>query len=137
MEEALAGGEGEDPPHAARVRPQDRRPDQALPDALVEVKNATLFDGDRIRFPDAVSARGLKHLELLAAVVQQGLRGVMLYAINRPEGHAFSPADAIDPAYGRTLREVAAAGVEVLAVRIEHQGDQMGLGDEVALRLED
>lgn len=94
--------------------------DGAGPDALVEVKNVTLLDGDRLRFPDAVTERGRKHLELLAAACAQGLRGVILYALNRPEGAAFAPAAAVDPDYARCLREVAAAGVEVLAVRIAH-----------------
>ena len=37
----------------------------------VEVKNVTLLDGDCLRFPDAVSERGRKHLDLLAAAVGQ------------------------------------------------------------------
>jgi sugar fermentation stimulation protein A len=97
-----------------------RLEDGPAPDALVEVKNVTLLDGDYLRFPDAVTERGRKHLELLAAACSQGLRGVILFALNRPEGAMFAPAAAVDPAYSRCLRRVVAAGVEVLAVRIEH-----------------
>jgi sugar fermentation stimulation protein A len=104
-------------------------------DAYVEIKCVTLADGDRLRFPDAVTERGLRHLETLAALVAQGQRGVMVYALNRPEGGAFSPADAIDPAYGRRLREVHELGVELLAVRIAHQGRQMRVAGEVAVLL--
>jgi sugar fermentation stimulation protein A len=93
------------------------------PDALVEVKNATLLDGERIRFPDAVSERGKKHLDLLAEAVRQGLRGALLFAVNRPEGTFFAPAWRIDPAYAARLCEVAALGVEVLAVRIRHEAE--------------
>ncbi len=105
-------------------------------DAFIEVKNATLLDGECIRFPDAVSARGLKHLELLAALAETGVRAVMVYAVNRPEGTAFAPADAIDPAYGRRLREVTAQGVEVIAVRILHEENSSRVGSEVAVELE-
>jgi sugar fermentation stimulation protein A len=98
-------------------------------DALVEVKNVTLLDGDRIRFPDAVSERGRKHLDLLLAAVGQGLRGVILFAVNRPEGSLFAPAWDIDPLYGERLQQVAAAGVEVLAVRIRHTPDGMEAAD--------
>lgn len=90
------------------------------PDALVEVKNVTLLDGDRLCFPDAVSARGLKHLQLLRAAVAQGRRGVVLFAVNRREGGCFAPAWSIDPVYARGLVEVVTAGVEVLAVRVRH-----------------
>ena len=89
-------------------------------DVLVEVKNVTLLDEDCLRFPDAVSVRGLKHLGLLHAAVEQGRRGVILFALNRPEGDRFAPAWSIDPAYGTCLVEVAGAGVEVLTVRVRH-----------------
>ncbi len=102
-------------------------------DAYVEIKCVTLLDGDVLRFPDAVSARGLRHLDTLAALVAQGRRGVMVYALNRPEGEVFSPADAVDPAYGRRLREVAAAGVELLALRIEHVQQEMRVGPGVPI----
>ena len=105
-------------------------------DALVEVKNVTLLDGDRVRFPDAVSERGRKHLDLLLSAIGEGYRGVILFAVNRSEGHAFAPARAIDPAYSTRLLEVAAAGVEVLAVRIQHTADGMNVGDMLALELE-
>ncbi|MEW8425210.1 MAG: DNA/RNA nuclease SfsA [Candidatus Thiodiazotropha sp.] len=90
-------------------------------DAWVEVKNVTLWRGDGLSFPDAVTARGRKHLELLAAACGQGYRGVMVYALNRPEGDYFHPAEEIDPAYAETLRRVVReAGVEAIALRIAH-----------------
>jgi sugar fermentation stimulation protein A len=107
----------------------------ARPDALLEVKNCTLLDGDRLRFPDAVSLRGRKHLDLLAAAVAEGRRGVMLFALNRPEGTRFAPAWAVDPAYGRRLVEVSALGVEILAVRLRHTEDGLEVGEGVPLDL--
>jgi sugar fermentation stimulation protein A len=105
------------------------------PDALVEIKNCTLLDGDTLRFPDAVSLRGRKHLDLLAAALTQGLRAVMLFALNRPEGSHFAPAWTIDPDYGRRLAEVAELGVEVLAVRLRHTRDGLEVGAEVPIDL--
>lgn len=119
--------------HKARL---DMLLDQGrAPDAYVEVKCVTLFDGDRLRFPDAVTARGLRHLDTLAALVSAGHRGVMVYALNRPEGDSFSPADAIDPAYGARLREVQAAGVELLALRITHAGRGMQVSCQMPIAL--
>jgi sugar fermentation stimulation protein A len=90
------------------------------PDAYVEVKNVTLLEGDHLMFPDAVTTRGRRHLDVLAEACRRGYRGVMVYALNRPEGRCFSPAEAIDPDYAKRLREVAVQGVEPLAVRIVH-----------------
>ena len=103
-------------------------------DAYVEVKNVTLLDGDRLRFPDAVSERGRKHLDVLREAVDLGYRGMILFALNRPEGHGFSPAETIDPAYAQRLREVMASGVEAVALRIRHTDTGMrGEGREEVL----
>lgn len=83
----------------------------------VEVKNATMLEGDRVVFPDAVTSRGLKHLDELTAMVRAGHRAVMLFLVNRTDGRAFAPAAAIDPAYAAGLRSARRNGVEVLAYR--------------------
>ncbi|MEW8014266.1 MAG: DNA/RNA nuclease SfsA [Candidatus Sedimenticola endophacoides] len=98
-------------------------------DVLVEVKCATLWDGERLRFPDAVSERGRKHVELLRTLAGEGLRAVLVFAVNRPEGDCFSPAWEIDPDYSRALAVAAGEGVEVLALRIEHHARAMLGGD--------
>ncbi len=105
------------------------------PDALVEIKNTTLLDEDRVRFPDAVTVRGRKHLDLLLRAVEGGLRGVILFAVNRPEGRVFAPAWEVDPDYSRRLAEVAERGVEVLAVRVRHTPDGMAADGLVPLDL--
>ena len=89
-------------------------------DAYIEIKNTTLLDGDCIRFPDAITERGRKHLQLLLEAVIRGWRGVIIFAVNRPEGRAFEPAWEIDPDYSETLEIVAQLGVEVLATRLRH-----------------
>lgn len=83
----------------------------------VEVKNVTLVEGDLALFPDAVTTRGQKHLRELMEVVRQGHRGVIFYVVQRADGEAVAPADAIDPEYGRLLRLSAAQGVEAIAYR--------------------
>ncbi len=104
-------------------------------DAWVEVKNVTLWQGDFLTFPDAVTVRGRKHLELLSHACREGYRAVMIYALNRPEGEGFRPAEDIDPAYAKTLRRVVDQGVEVVAVRIGHSAQSMRVTDEVPVEL--
>lgn len=84
----------------------------------VEIKNTTLLEGNQVRFPDAVTERGRKHLRELEALVEEGHRGVLLFFVNRPEGKTFSPADVIDEAYGHALRQASRNGVELLAYRV-------------------
>lgn len=89
-----------------------------LPDCYVEVKNVTAaVSGGIALFPDAVSARGAKHLRELMHMVAAGHRAVIFYCVQRGDVNEVCPADEIDPDYGRTLREALAAGVEALAYR--------------------
>lgn len=90
------------------------------PHCYVEVKNTTLLVGDAVKFPDAVTERGRKHLELLALAVKRGYRGIVLFAVNRPEGRWFEPAAEVDPWYADTLGRVVNAGVEVIVARLRH-----------------
>ena len=81
----------------------------------VEVKNCTLVEGGIARFPDAVTVRGRKHLGELGRLVKAGHRAAMFFLIQRMDADLFRPADDIDPEYGRELRDVHAAGVEIVA----------------------
>jgi sugar fermentation stimulation protein A len=116
-------------PGHPRSRIDLRLTDGGAVDAWVEVKNTTLLLGAAVAFPDAVTERGRKHLGTLLHAVQGGERGVMLFAVNRPEGERFAPAWDIDPAYAERLAEVAARGVEVLAVRLVHTPSGIEVGD--------
>lgn len=89
--------------------------DDSRPDAYVEVKNCHFRrEGRLAEFPDCVTVRGVKHLKALERVVDQGLRAVMLFVVQRMDCDAFDTADDIDRAYGPALRDAAAHGVEVL-----------------------
>lgn len=81
----------------------------------VEVKNVTYKNGVRALFPDAVTARGLKHLRELVRIVEEGHRGVIFFCVNRADCEAMSPAREIDPRYADALEEAVDKGVECLA----------------------
>jgi len=86
----------------------------------VEVKNVTLTDGKGTAlFPDAVTARGLKHLHELENMVKQEDRAVMLYIVQRSDAVQFATADKIDPKYAAGLKQAMLNGVEVLCYRAE------------------
>jgi sugar fermentation stimulation protein A len=91
--------------------PRDTRP------AWVEVKSVTLAEGSRARFPDAVTRRGLRHLETLMELRSRGQRAVLLFVVQRGDCESVEPADNVDPDYGKALRAAARGGVEILAVR--------------------
>ena len=103
---------------------------------LVEVKNVTLCSASGIAsFPDAVTERGQKHLRELARAREEGCRAVIFFLVQRCEASAFTPADAIDPGYGRLLREVTMAGVEALAYRSVVTPEENSVGARIPVLL--
>ncbi len=110
------------------------------PPCLIEVKSVTSVLPDAegtptARFPDAPTARGTKHLLELARARQDGYRTAVCFVAQRADAQAFGPWDEIDPEFGRTLRAVAAAGVEVYAWRMEVTPDRIRLGESLPVRL--
>lgn len=102
----------------------------------VEVKSATMAQGEVALFPDAVTARGLKHLEELARVVEAGDRGVIFFFVSRGDSTRFAPADDIDPAYGEKLREVVERGVEALAYISQVEPTRLEIAGSIPVDLE-
>jgi sugar fermentation stimulation protein A len=91
------------------------------PPCYVEVKSVTLRrrpDGP-VEFPDAVTARGARHLSILAGLAATGVRAVLLFLAQRNDGAALAMADDIDPAYAAALDRAQAAGAEVICYGCE------------------
>ena len=89
-------------------------------DCYLEVKNVTAaVEGGVGWFPDAVTTRGTKHLNEMAAMVGAGHRAVLVFCVQRGDVDAVRPAGHIDPAYARAFDEARAAGVEVIALGAE------------------
>ena len=86
---------------------------------FLEVKNCSLADKRVAMFPDAVTARGTKHLLELAALKQQGHLAAVLFCVQRGDADCFMPAAHIDPLYAENLAKVAAGGVMVLAYQAD------------------
>ncbi len=82
---------------------------------FVEIKSVSLKLGSTIAFPDAVTARGTKHLHELIDMAHAGHRAVMLYIATRSDSKNFRIANEIDKIYFQTLKLAMSEGVEVLA----------------------
>ena len=67
-------------------------------------------------FPDAVTARGTKHLDELTREVAAGNRAAMVFLVQRPDCATFTPAADLDPTYAAALARARDAGVETICV---------------------
>lgn len=99
----------------------------------VEVKSVTLLGneastGDEVGigyFPDAVTSRGLKHLEVLQRLRAEGQRSILFFCVPHEGIKEVKVAEHIDPVYAEKLREVLSEGVEILAYQVEFQPQGM------------
>ncbi len=110
-------------------RARDARP------CFVEVKSASWAVDGVARFPDAPTARGLRHVEALASLLGEGARAVLLFVVQRGDCASVEPADDVDPRYGASLRDAARAGVEVLALRARVSPSRIALDGPIPVRL--
>jgi sugar fermentation stimulation protein A len=112
--------------------PGNDGPAEALPRLLLEVKSVTLVE-DRIGlFPDAVTARGARHVRELAELVEEGWEAAVLFVLQRDDADEIRAAAGIDPAFARALADAEAAGVRVLGRRCRVTREGVALGDPVA-----
>ena len=85
----------------------------------VEVKSASLVEegaeGGIARFPDAVTARGRRHVEELAALARAGERAAVVFIVQRPDATELRPQWGTDPAFAAALAAAERAGVLLLA----------------------
>ena len=105
-------------------------------DCYVEVKNVTLDCGDNhAQFPDAVTARGTKHLRELMAMVDHCHRAVLMFCVQLSSVETVSVAGQIDPLYAETLSAAMEHGVEVLAWQADLGGQGIRLARPVVLKI--
>ena len=102
---------------------------------FVEVKGVTLEEDGVVRFPDAPTLRGVKHLEELVKAHQAGYEAAVCFVIQMEDVRYFAPNDATHPEFGQALRQAAAAGVEVLAMDCAVTPGSLEIRNPVPIRL--
>ena len=102
---------------------------------FVEVKGVTLEEDGVVRFPDAPTLRGVKHLEELAAARHAGYQAALCFIVQLAGAKYVAPNDVTHPQFGQALRRAAAAGVEVFALGCSVTPDSLTAMDPVPVRL--
>ena len=104
-----------------------------LRDCYIEVKSVTLAMGNGLGlFPDAVTARGTKHLRELMEVVEAGHRAILLFCVQHSGIDHVSIAQDIDPVYAETFKLALKAGVEVQVWGCELTNKQISITHQLA-----
>lgn len=101
----------------------------------VEVKNCTLVQNGIAFFPDAVTARGLKHLKELQKLKKRKNRCVMFYLIQRMDAKTFTPEYDVDPDYGNELKKAEQNGVEILVYDVNINLHHISINNQIPYTL--
>lgn len=104
--------------------------------AYIEVKGVTLEEGDVVRFPDAPTERGVKHIKELGRALDLGFLAYIVFVIQMKDVDHFEPNDETHPAFGTALREAGERGVVILARDCDVTADSMILGEPVFVKLQ-
>lgn len=86
---------------------------------FVEVKGVTLEENGVVRFPDAPTQRGVKHLEELIRAKEQGYEATACFVVQMKGMKHLEPNDVTHPEFGAALRRCAQAGIEIMALECD------------------
>ncbi len=102
----------------------------------LEVKGVTLEQDGVVRFPDAPTDRGVRHIEELIRCREAGGRAALLFVVQMAEARQLRPNDDTHPQFGEALRRAVRVGVEIRAVCCRVTPSEMTIADSVPVVLE-
>jgi len=102
---------------------------------FIEVKGVTLEENGVVRFPDAPTERGIKHLEELVKATQEGYECWVCFVIQMSDVKHLEPNDTTHPQFGDALRRAAQAGVHVLALECRVERDRLTISGTIPVQL--
>ena len=104
--------------------------------AFIEVKNVTLSRVNTLaEFPDAVTTRGLKHINELIKASKKGYKIFILYLIQRDDCKSFKIAEDIDPEYYNSLLKAVKKKLNVLCYDCKFSSKGIKLNQKVKFKI--
>lgn len=103
----------------------------------VEVKGVNLEIDNVALFPDAPSARALKHVEELIEAAGQGYEAVLLFVVQLEGIRRFEPNRETQPEFADVLIRARQAGVRILAKGCSVAPDRMEITYDIPVILEE
>ena len=103
---------------------------------FVEVKNVTLSRKKKIaEFPDAVTTRGLKHINELINAGKKNYKIFILYLIQRDDCKLFQIAKDIDPNYATAVKKAVKNNLKILCYDCKFYSKGIKLNKQVKIEI--
>ena len=104
--------------------------------AFIEVKNVTLSrDKSLAEFPDAVTTRGLKHINELIKASKKKYKVFILYLIQRNDCKSFTIAKDIDPNYANALSKAVKNNLKILCYDCKFSSKGIKLNNKIKFNI--
>jgi sugar fermentation stimulation protein A len=102
---------------------------------FIEVKGVTLENERIVKFPDAPTERGVKHVKELCDCVEEGYDAYIIFVIQMKDVLHFEPNVETHKEFAEALKEAKKQGVHILAVDCEVEEDSINIRDYVEVRV--
>lgn len=103
---------------------------------FIEVKGVTLEEEGIVRFPDAPTERGVKHIEELCNCIDEGYEAYIIFVVQMSGVIQFEPNEITHPEFAEALRKAVKKGVQVLAYDCKVKPDEISIQNPVKVILE-
>ena len=104
--------------------------------AFIEVKNVTLSRKKNIaEFPDAITSRGLKHINELIKASKKNFKIYLLFLIQRDDCKTFSIAGDIDPEYTKAITKAVKNKLKILCYDCKFSSKGIKLNKKIKIKI--
>lgn len=100
-------------------------------DCFIEIKCGTYEEDGILKFPDAPTSRGRKHIEELLDAKKNGYKGAIVIIGFMDYVREFTPNYKIDEKFGKTLKEAVESGIELHVYKSKIKEDSISLLEEI------
>lgn len=102
---------------------------------FLEVKGVTLEEQGVVKFPDAPTQRGTRHIEEMIQAIQQGYACYFLFLVQMEEVQFFTPHNEMDGTFAQALIQGVQQGLKVLAYDCAIKPDEICINGPVKIHL--
>lgn len=102
---------------------------------FVEVKGVTLENDGVVRFPDAPTERGIKHLKELQKAVTEGYKAYVMFIVQMDNVQYFEPNRITHPEFADTLKEVSEKGVNIMAFQCDVAPESIKIKNQIPVKI--
>ncbi len=103
--------------------------------AFIEVKGVTLEEDGVVRFPDAPTERGVKHVNELCKCIDNGYEAYIIFVIQMKDVSYFEPNIRTHKEFGEALKEAKKHGVNILAVDCNVTEDSIDINNYIEVKV--